>query len=157
MANLNIEVNKVIENYRFIYPMVDIQKEVLFGGDIRPVEESNISREDGQSSSSSESLKYLLVTIGVILLALLLFFSYKKFIRRWLRSRKQGLSEQGSSSLKYTEFASMRDWAYTTIKFVSNLYRHFIIWIFIEFASVYWIKDALLKHYLLIIPHYDVY
>lgn len=44
VANLNIEVNKVIENYRFIYPMVDIQQEVLFGGDIRPVEESNISR-----------------------------------------------------------------------------------------------------------------
>ena len=26
VANMNLEVNKVIENYRFIYPMVDIQK-----------------------------------------------------------------------------------------------------------------------------------
>ena len=46
IANLNIEVNGVIENYRFVYPMVEIQREVLFGGEVRPVEDSNISRDD---------------------------------------------------------------------------------------------------------------
>jgi len=29
IANMNIEVNKVYENYRFIYPFVDVQREVL--------------------------------------------------------------------------------------------------------------------------------
>lgn len=52
VANMNLEVNKVIENYRFIYPMVDIQKEVLFGGEIKPVDQ-NISRDDRQSTSES--------------------------------------------------------------------------------------------------------
>ena len=50
VANMNLEVNKVIENYRFIYPLVDIQKEVLFGGDIKPVDQ-NISRDDRQTAS----------------------------------------------------------------------------------------------------------
>jgi hypothetical protein len=50
VANLNFEVNSVIENYRFIYPMVDIQKEVLFGGEIKPVDQ-NISREEKPSAS----------------------------------------------------------------------------------------------------------
>lgn len=52
VANMNLEVNKVIENYRFIYPMVDIQKEVLFGGEIKPVDQ-NISRDDKQSTAES--------------------------------------------------------------------------------------------------------
>lgn len=52
VANMNLEVNKVIENYRFIYPMVDIQKEVLFGGEIKPVDQ-NISRDDRQSTAES--------------------------------------------------------------------------------------------------------
>lgn len=52
VANMNLEVNNVIENYRFIYPMVDIQKEVLFGGDIKPVDQ-NISRDDRQSATES--------------------------------------------------------------------------------------------------------
>lgn len=49
---MNLEVNKVIENYRFVYPMVDIQKEVLFGGDIKPVDQ-NISRDDRPSAAES--------------------------------------------------------------------------------------------------------
>ena len=52
VANMNLEVNKVIENYRFIYPMVDIQKEVLFGGEIKPVDQ-NILRDDRQSTAES--------------------------------------------------------------------------------------------------------
>ena len=39
IANLNIEVNGVVENYRFVYPLVEIQREVFFGGDVKPVEE----------------------------------------------------------------------------------------------------------------------
>lgn len=46
VATLNIEVNGVIENYRFVYPQVEIQREVFFGGDARPVEDPYIKRED---------------------------------------------------------------------------------------------------------------
>lgn len=36
IANLNVHVNGIIENYRFVYPLVEIQREVFFGGDVKP-------------------------------------------------------------------------------------------------------------------------
>ena len=32
VAHLNIEVNGTLENYRFNYPIVDVQMGLLFGG-----------------------------------------------------------------------------------------------------------------------------
>jgi len=112
IANLNIEVNGKIENYRFVYPMVEIQREVFYGGDVKPVDNSgNISREDTNTNknNSDQSLSYLLGAVGVILLILASVCIYKKWIKKWLRSRRQRLSDQGSASFKYTEFASMQD------------------------------------------------
>lgn len=42
IASLNVEVNGVMENYRFIYPMVDIQREVLYGQEFKPVGEDDV-------------------------------------------------------------------------------------------------------------------
>ncbi len=107
LANLNLEVNGVMENYRFIYPMVDIQREVLYGGNISPVDNVEDNKPDDHTKRETEAGGLLLIAIGVIVLAIALWFVYKKWVKRWLRSRRQRLSEQGSSSFKYTEFASM--------------------------------------------------
>lgn len=107
IANLNIEVNGVIENYRFVYPIVEIQREVFFGGDVRPVDDSYINREDEKDSRNDQSVNYLLVLVGLIVLAGASYCIYQKWVKRCLRSRRQRLAEQGSASFKYTEFASM--------------------------------------------------
>ena len=102
IANLNIEVNGVIENYRFVYPMVEIQREVFFGGDVKPVDDSNISRDDSHETRNDSSFDYLLIVIGVPILLVAFYWIYKKCIKRWLRSRRQRLADQGSASFKYT-------------------------------------------------------
>ena len=40
--------------------------------------------------------------VFILPIAIALILVYKKFLRRWLRARRQRLSDQGSSTFKYT-------------------------------------------------------
>ena len=101
IANLNIDVNGLVENYRFVYPILDIQREVLFGGDVKPVDNSNIHIDETPIRTENGGT-YLLALVGIILAAVTMYCVYTKWIRKWLRHRRQKLADQGSSSFKYT-------------------------------------------------------
>lgn len=94
---MNIEVNGTLENYRFNYPIVDVQMGVLYGG-----------RTPFEVDESGEGyFNWMVMLVGGVVVIGLGLVLYKKVIRKILRKRRQKLSEQGAETFKYTEFASM--------------------------------------------------